>query len=297
MLMQPIDMHRHLGGSIPISTLCRLTKLSETEVYRQHTITRPISYRRFFERFSILEGIKWTGDILYNVILDISAEIKADKSRSALLSVSLDKYLKHNMSLDEILSVLKSSRTDAYSKIDYLLAVKYDDGDAIDKLNYNNYMTSFLEVFRGIDLVGDEHFLDTCNKEDLIKPWHDNDKIVRAHVGEYGDEENVRYVIEKLNVNRIAHGICINSPDLISKAKDKNLPFDICISSNYLTSNVKRLSDHPIKNMFDAGLRIAIGTDDPTVFNTNMLTELRYCKMILGEDYDRFFGKVVNENY
>jgi hypothetical protein len=45
------------------------------------------------------------------------------------------------------------------------------------------------------------------------------------------------------------------------------------------------------------GLRLTIGTDDPTVFNTDMGKELRYCKLLLGEGFNNFYLKVCHEAY
>ena len=294
----PTDMHRHLGGSIPIKTISRLTGFSETEVYKRHTITTPISYKLFFKKFDILNSIKWNSDILYNTILDITADAKTDSARKILMSISMEKYFNNSMDISDILSVLRSAKQSAYTEIDYLLSIKYDtDLELMLKnLNHENNVNQLLDAFRGIDLVGDEHYLRFCDFSKFIPVWLESNKIVRAHVGEYGEEENIRFALDIIKANRIAHGICIRSEDLIDKALSKDIPFDICISSNYLTYNIKSIVDHPLKHMYHKNLRLTIGTDDPTVFNTTMSTELRYCKIILNKEYEAFYNKVCDED-
>ena len=203
------------------------------------------------------------------------------------------------MEIEQILNTLRQARNDAYAPIDYLLSLRYDCSQAMALILIDHIDKSddFFETFRGIDLVGNEREMFKNNIREFIEPWHDQGKIIRAHVGEYGDEEHIFYAVKSLKVNRIAHGICVNDPSLISEIKDKNIPLDICISSNFLTSSVKHLKDHPIKRLLEHGLRLTIGTDDPTVFNTDMSKELRYCKLLLGPKFDDFYLRICNETY
>ena len=203
------------------------------------------------------------------------------------------------MEIKQILKTLKQARNDAYAPIDYLLSLRYDCTQAMARIltDHIEQYDDIFETFRGIDLVGNEKEMLKNDLKEFIEPWRNKSKIIRAHVGEYGDEEHISFAVKSLKVNRIAHGICVNDPNLIGEIKDKNIPLDICISSNFLTSNVKHLMDHPLKRLISYGLRITIGTDDPTVFNTDMSKELRYCKLLLGDGFDDFYLRICNETY
>jgi adenosine deaminase len=231
--------------------------------------------------------------------LDVTSEIKEDACSGALLSVSIDKYFISGMEIKQILNTLRQARNDAYAPIDFLLSLRYDSSPAMAEIltdNINKYDGIF-ETFKGIDLVGNEKEMKKNNLEDFVGPWKNKGKIIRAHVGEYGDERNIAYAVKIIKVNRIAHGICVEDPNLISEIKDNNIPLDICISSNFLTSNVKHIMDHPLKRLLKQGLRITIGTDDPTVFNTDMSKELRYCKLLLGDMFESFYLRLCHETY
>ena len=52
--------------------------------------------------------------------------------------------------------------------------------------------------------------------------------------------------------------------------------------SNYLTSSVKRIEDHPLKQLFDHGVKVTINSDDPEVLDTNLNNEYRIAHEILG---------------
>ena len=52
--------------------------------------------------------------------------------------------------------------------------------------------------------------------------------------------------------------------------------------SNYLTSSVKRIEEHPLKRLFDLGVEVTINSDDPEVLDTNLNNEYRIAHEILG---------------
>jgi hypothetical protein len=203
------------------------------------------------------------------------------------------------MEIKQILNTFRQARSDAYAPIDYLLSLRYDSTQALTKIltDYICQHDDIFETFEGIDLVGNEKEMFKNNLKEFMDPWQDKRKIIRAHVGEYGDEQHIAYALRNLRINRIAHGICANDHDIIEEIKDKNIPLDICISSNFLTRNVKHIIDHPLKRLIKHGLRITLGTDDPTVFNTDMGKELRYCKLILGDEFDNFYMRLCHETY
>ncbi len=99
-----------------------------------------------------------------------------------------------------------------------------------------------------------------------------------AHVGEINHPEHVRQALMNLNIDRVCHGIAAADDKEIAKiAKDKNIAFDIGISSNVHTG-VADLYAHPVKKMLDNGFIINIGTDDPVIFSTNLDKEYKLLK-------------------
>lgn len=229
----------------------------------------------------------------------MSTEIKTDTCRGALMSVSLDKYIASGMEIEQIIKTLRQARNEAYAPIDYLLSLRYDCHPSMAETirKYENRHDDIFETFKGIDFVGNERQMFENDLKGFVEPWLNKRKIIRAHVGEYGDETHIAYAVKNLNITRIAHGICIKSRDLIWELIDKEIPLDVCISSNYLTGNVRHLSDHPLKRLLSSGLRLTLGTDDPTVFNTDMSKELRYCEILLDKDFLEFYMRICNEAY
>jgi adenosine deaminase len=99
---------------------------------------------------------------------------------------------------------------------------------------------------------------------------------VVAHAGETTGSQTIRDAIELLQAERIGHGIrCLDDPDLVTQLKERQTPMEVCPTSNYCPGVVKHESQHPIRQMVDAGLVCTFNSDDPPMFNTSLINEYR----------------------
>jgi adenosine deaminase len=93
---------------------------------------------------------------------------------------------------------------------------------------------------------------------------------IAAHAGENGPGSNVREAVLEGGVARIVHGIRADGATLELLA-ERGIPVDICPTSNRaLAADVV---PHPLPRMLAAGVRCALGTDDPGVAPCDLGTE------------------------
>ena len=59
-----------------------------------------------------------------------------------------------------------------------------------------------------------------------------------------------------------------------------------------MTNSVKRIEEHPLKQLFDLGVKVTINSDDPEVLETNLNNEYRIAHEILGMS----MGEIANCN-
>ena len=103
-----------------------------------------------------------------------------------------------------------------------------------------------------------------------------------AHAGESMGPESIWAALE-LGAERIGHGIrAIEDPVLVAHLRDRSIPLEICITSNLVTGVVKRLEDHPVRRLYDAGLPIVLNTDDPAMFRCSLTEEYRLAARSFG---------------
>ena len=70
------------------------------------------------------------------------------------------------------------------------------------------------------------------------------------------------------------HGIAAaDSPTVMRFLANHRIRLNICPTSNLLLGRVKRLEDHPIRELFDAGVKVTVNTDDAIVFGVGVSEE------------------------
>ena len=103
-----------------------------------------------------------------------------------------------------------------------------------------------------------------------------------AHAGETGPPESIWGALN-LHAERIGHGLtAAQDPDLVEELAYRQIPVEICITSNLRTGVCKTAADHPVKNYFDQGLMITLNTDDPALFGTSLAREYQFAQDSFG---------------
>ncbi len=131
-----------------------------------------------------------------------------------------------------------------------------------------------LGVFRTLDLSGDELAQPVEAFVALYRRAQAAGLRLKAHVGEWGTADDVWRAVELLELDEVQHGIAAAaSPATMRFLARTGVRLNVCPTSNVKLGRVARIEDHPIRRLFDAGIRVTVGTDDPLVFGTSLTGE------------------------
>jgi len=139
-----------------------------------------------------------------------------------------------------------------------------------------SWLTPFLEAggWRALDLSGDELAQPVEVFQPLYRACKDRGMRLKAHVGEWGTADDVWRAVEVLELDEVQHGIAAaGSAQVMRFLADQAITLNICPTSNLLLGRVARLEDHPIRQLYDAGVRVAINSDDALVFGVGVSEE------------------------
>jgi aminodeoxyfutalosine deaminase len=101
----------------------------------------------------------------------------------------------------------------------------------------------------------------------------EQDLRLTAHAGESAGPESIWGALN-LRAERIGHGFTASQdPELIEELATRQIPVEICITSNLRTGCCRSLADHPVRNYFDQGVMITLNSDDPAMFSTSLVQE------------------------
>jgi aminodeoxyfutalosine deaminase len=110
----------------------------------------------------------------------------------------------------------------------------------------------------------------------------DNGLRLTAHAGETGPPESIWGALN-LHAERIGHGVtAAQDADLVEELAYRQIPVEICLTSNIRTGVCKAIAEHPAKSYFDQGVMITLNTDDPALFGTTLSREYQLAQETFG---------------
>ena len=138
------------------------------------------------------------------------------------------------------------------------------------------------DVIRAVDLAGAEAKYPTEGYRKLFRYATELQLPFTIHAGEADGKKSVRAAVE-MGARRIGHGVrAIEDRWLVDTLVKKKITLECCLSSNFQTRCFPLKEDHPIKKLFDAGVRVTLNTDNRTVSDTTMQKEIGIAKRHFG---------------
>lgn len=142
------------------------------------------------------------------------------------------------------------------------------------------------DTFVGLDLADNEVGFDSKPFAPFFKKAKLAGLGITVHSGEADVPKAPRYVkdaIEFLGAERIGHGVQIyRDQEMMSYVKERNIPLELCPTSNWLTSAIPEKSNHPFKKLFDFGIITTLNTDDGGIFDVTLNQEYQFANSSLG---------------
>jgi aminodeoxyfutalosine deaminase len=125
----------------------------------------------------------------------------------------------------------------------------------------------------GIGIGGDERRTGAEPFRELYAEARDAGLRLTAHAGETTGPENIWGALN-IGAERLGHALsAIHDRELIELLAERQVPLEICVTSNVRTGCCARLEDHPVRRYFDAGLMVTLNSDDPALFGSDLANE------------------------
>ena len=203
-----------------------------------------------------------------------------------------------NSDIDEFIKFLNRFKYDNL-EIEWIIEISRDSyKEEYKEIILNMIRTGF---FAGIDLVSTENIVPNSTFIELYEEANKMNLKTKVHAGEQLGSEYIKECILDLNPKEIQHGITIIEDESVMKlAKERNIVFNVCPSSNLVLGYTKNIENHPIKRMVEYGLNVTIGTDDLLYFDSDINDEylkLYNSNVLTAEELDKIrqFGLSIVE--
>ena len=290
--MPKIELHMHLDGSIPIYALEKISGLSYDEIYSKAVSINDYKLADYLKKFDFINSFIKTKDDLAYVSNALGKELEKENVIYAEVRFAPIDYVSDTVSPDDVIEAVLNGLSTCHLKTNLILCIRRGASTS-----YNMQVIELAKkyLYRGVvavDLVGDEdnypfveyqHLFDTCKNFEIP---------VTIHAGEV-TKRDIRDIIPY--TKRIGHGIKIYGDDeLVKLIKENNILLEVCPNSNLDTQNVRDYSHHPIKKLYDMGVKVSINTDNRTVSNISLTEEYNNLINVLGFTIDDLYKTNLN---
>jgi adenosine deaminase len=137
----------------------------------------------------------------------------------------------------------------------------------------------------GFGLGGDEAALPAAAFADVYERARSLGLKTSVHAGEWAGSESVREALDVLKPDRIDHGIaCAKDSQLLERLADQETVLWVAPTGNLATGAVRRWDEHPLPQLVEAGVHVALGADDPLLFSTTTAGEYAVARERFGLD-------------
>ncbi len=304
-----IDLHRHLEGSLRLSTLAEIAhehgvdlpslSLEELRPYVQ-VVDDPPDFLSFLAKFKLLRRFYSSREAVERVAYEAVADAAADNVRYMELRFSpVALALNQGFDFEDVVDwvILAVNRAQQEHNIQVRLLV-------LTNRHEPQYAARLAEIaidrkdsgIVGLDLAGDEiNFPQLEPFEATFKKAKQAGLHITVHAAEAGPAANVREAIEKLGAERIGHGLRIRENiavmDMVIR---EQIPLEMCPTSNLQTGAIPRLSQHPMFPFYQLGIPVTINTDDPSISNTTLTDEFLVAAGGAGVPFKALCDMVIN---
>lgn len=282
-----IDLHRHLEGSLRLSTLAEIAhqhgvdlpswSLEELRPYVQVVDDTP-DFHGFLAKFKLLRRFYSSREAVMRVAYEAVADAAADNIRYLELRFNpVALALNQGFSFEEVADWVISATNQAQQEhhIQTRLIVQIGRHEP----QYARQLAEIAaarqgEGIVGIDLAGDEVTYPVTKFIEVFQWAKKQGLHVTVHAAEAGPPINIVDAIEKLGAERIGHGVrAMEDLSVIDMLNERQITLEICPTSNLQTGIIPKLGQHPLFAFYQIGIPVTINTDDPSISNTTLTDE------------------------
>ncbi|MFI0898663.1 adenosine deaminase [Streptomyces sp. NPDC020983] len=111
----------------------------------------------------------------------------------------------------------------------------------------------------------------------------DGGLLAAPHGGELAGPASVRDCLDDLHAQRVGHGVrAAEDPHLVRRLAESGVTCEVCPASNVALGVYDKPEDVPLRALYDAGVPLALGADDPLLFGSRLAAQYEIARDVHG---------------
>jgi adenosine deaminase len=295
------ELHRHLDGSVRLSTIAALARRHALDVgplgelpERARVLTPLAGLDEVIACFAIIQKVLCCYEAIRRVARENVEDAWRDGVRLAELRfapafIAAGKRLGNDEILEAVLDGVEEGA--ARCRIEVLLIGILP---RTAPLPANRAATATLLAYargshrgswriRGLDLADSETARPPEDFLPLVEEARAAGLGITIHSGEDTSSAHVLRTLRLFRPRRIGHGIqAWGDPEALRVLKEEEVTLEVCPTSNWLTRSVPSLEAHPLPQLRGAGVRVTINSDDPHLMGIDLVHEYSLAARLYG---------------
>jgi adenosine deaminase len=296
--MPKAELHIHLEGAIKPETVLTLAKrhkildsLPTTDLEELKSWFTFTNFEHFINVYTTIQDLIRTEDDFALIAYECGADMATQNIRYREVTVTPfvhTNYQQKNLAITSILQGLEAGRQQAKSEFGVEIRWVFDiprnlsfpkrDGTTYDPYPANQTLEYALQGQSfgvvGLGLGGYEKGAPASPFAHAFQKAKEQGLYSLPHAGETAGPKSVWSALNDLSADRIGHGVrSIEDDKLVLHLIEHQIPLEVNPTSNICLKIYSDLDAHPFNMLYQAGLYLTVNSDDPPLFNTNLLSE------------------------
>ncbi|XP_030587904.1 N6-Methyl-AMP deaminase [Archocentrus centrarchus] len=294
-----VELHAHLNGSVSAQTIEKLiSRKPQLNIERSMTAIGKGQRRTLdecFEVFKVIHKLVDTEEDILMVATDVIREFAADGVKYLELRSTpreeKDTGLTKKSYIETVIKAIQQCKDEGVDiDVRFLVAIDRRNGTevALETVNLaEEFMLSSDGLVVGVDLSGDPTVGHGRYLLPALQKAKNSGLKLSLHLSEIPSQLDETDLLLSLPPDRIGHGTFLHpdvggSQSLVDKVVQKNIPIELCLTSNVKGKTVPCYSKHHFKYWYELGHPTVLCTDDKGVFCTDLSQEYQLAASTFG---------------
>jgi len=283
-----VELHLHLEGSVEPATLTEISQrhADKLTLPEAEALYRYADFTGFMMAFKAVTERLRSPEDYETITYKLMRRLRNESVLHAEVYVSVGVCLWRNQDFDAIFEGLERGRERGQRDFGVSLLWIFDAARQFGPEAARAVVEKAVQLrdrnVAGIGIGGDERQAGPELFRDSYQYAADHGLRLTAHAGETTGPESIWGALN-LKAERIGHGLnAWQDRELMAELVERQIPVEICLTSNLQTNCCPHFEDHPLKKYFDAGVMVTLSTDDPAMFHTSLNREYALAQQVFG---------------
>lgn len=282
------DLHLHLDGSLRADTVLEIAAAEGLAIANQdeQTLRRlisppldPPSLERYLKAFDVTCAVMQTRASIRRIARELVEDCAAENIAYLETRLCPSLLTLGGLSIEEVIEAVaegleEGERATGTVARQIICALRHRD------LREGVRLAEAAVAFRqrgvvAFDLAGPEAGFPAAWHEEAFRVARRGGIWTTVHAGEADGPDSIYEALHTLGADRIGHGTTlVNDPTLMDWMIDRELPIEVCPTSNVQTGAAHSIERHPVRALLEKGATVVVCTDNRLVSDVTLSHEL-----------------------